>query len=60
MDEYNKLKAEEMKKKAYNAFNNTQTYKNEWSNILKLLISTIYNHYKLILASFHTFLFRPH
>ena len=31
MDEYNKLKAEEMKKKAYNAYNNTQTYKNEWS-----------------------------
>lgn len=29
MDEYNKLKAEEMKKKAYNAYNNTQTYKNE-------------------------------
>ncbi len=28
-DEYNKLKAEEMKKKAYNAYNNTQTYKNE-------------------------------
>ena len=28
-DEYNKLKAEEMKKKAFNAFNNTQTYKNE-------------------------------
>lgn len=39
MDEYNKLKAEEMKKKAYNAYNNTQTYKNEWSNILKLHIS---------------------
>ena len=30
MDEYNKLKAEEMKKKAFNAYNNTQTYKNEW------------------------------
>lgn len=29
-DEYNKLKAEEMKKKAFNAFNFTQTYKNEW------------------------------
>lgn len=29
MDEYNKLKAEEMKKKAYNAYNFTQTYKNE-------------------------------
>jgi len=29
MDEYNKLKAEEMKKKAFNAYNNTQTYKNE-------------------------------
>lgn len=29
MDEYNKLKAEEMKKKAYNAFQGTQTYKNE-------------------------------
>lgn len=28
-DEYNKLKAEEMKKKAFNAYNNTQTYKNE-------------------------------
>lgn len=28
-DEYNKLKAEEMKKKAFNAFNFTQTYKNE-------------------------------
>lgn len=39
MDEYNKLKAEEMKKKAYNAYNNTQTYKNEWSSILKLHIS---------------------
>ena len=33
MDEYNKLKAEEMKKKAYNAFQGTQTYKNEWSMI---------------------------
>jgi len=32
MDEYNKLKAEEMKKKAYNAYNNTQTYKNEWND----------------------------
>ena len=31
MDEYNKLKAEEMKKKAFNAYNHTQTYKNEWS-----------------------------
>lgn len=30
MDEYNKLKAEEMKKKAFNAYNHTQTYKNEW------------------------------
>lgn len=29
MDEYNKLKAEEMKKKAFNAYNHTQTYKNE-------------------------------
>lgn len=29
MDEYNKLKAQEMRKKAHNAFNNTQTYKNE-------------------------------
>ena len=29
MDEYNKLKAEEMKKKAYNAYDFTQTYKNE-------------------------------
>lgn len=29
MDEYNRLKAEEMKKKAFNAYNNTQTYKNE-------------------------------
>jgi hypothetical protein len=29
MDEYNKLKAQEMKKKAFNAYNNTQTYKNE-------------------------------
>ena len=28
-DEYNKLKAEEMKKKAFNAYNHTQTYKNE-------------------------------
>lgn len=33
MDEYNKLKAEEMKKKAFNAYNNTQTYKNEWSSV---------------------------
>lgn len=31
MDEYNKLKAEEMKKKAFNAYHHTQTYKNEWS-----------------------------
>ena len=29
MDEYNKLKAQEMKKKAFNAYNHTQTYKNE-------------------------------
>ena len=29
MDEYNKLKAEEMKKKAYQAFDGVQTYKNE-------------------------------
>lgn len=29
MDEYNKLKAQEMKKKAFNAFDGTQTYKNE-------------------------------
>lgn len=30
MDEYNRLKAEEMKKKAYQAFDGVQTYKNEW------------------------------
>ena len=29
MDEYNKLKAQEMKKKAYQAYDFTQTYKNE-------------------------------
>lgn len=29
MDEYNRLKAEEMKKKAYQAYDFTQTYKNE-------------------------------
>jgi hypothetical protein len=29
MDEYNRLKAEEMKKKAYQAFDGVQTYKNE-------------------------------
>lgn len=29
MDEYNKLKAEEMKRKAYHAFDNVHTYKNE-------------------------------
>lgn len=29
MDEYNKLKAQEMKKKAFNAYNHTQTYKNQ-------------------------------
>ncbi len=34
MDEYNKLKAEEMKRKAFNAYNNTQTYKNEWSLLI--------------------------
>lgn len=28
MDEYNRLKAEEMKKKAYQAYDFTQTYKN--------------------------------
>jgi hypothetical protein len=29
MDEYNRLKAEEMKKKAFQAFDGVQTYKNE-------------------------------
>ena len=29
VDEYNKLKAEEMKKKAYQAFDGVHTYKNE-------------------------------
>ena len=41
MDEYNKLKAEEMKKKAYNAYNNTQTYKNEWWLLIILIITNI-------------------
>lgn len=36
MDEYNKLKAEEMKKKAFNAYNHTQTYKNEWIDDLSI------------------------
>jgi hypothetical protein len=29
MDEYNRLKAEEMKKKAYQAYDGVHTYKNE-------------------------------
>ncbi len=29
VDEYNKLKADEMKRKAYHAFDNVHTYKNE-------------------------------
>lgn len=29
VDQYNKLKAEEMKRKAYHAFDNVHTYKNQ-------------------------------
>lgn len=29
MDQYNKLKAQEMKRKAYHAFDNVHTYKNQ-------------------------------
>lgn len=29
VDEYNKMKSEEMKRKAYHAFDHVQTYKNE-------------------------------
>lgn len=37
MDEYNRLKAEEMKKKAYQAYDGVHTYKNEaWSDWLIL------------------------
>ncbi len=41
MDEYNKLKAEEMKKKAFNAYNHTQTYKNEWLKTYYITLSSI-------------------
>ena len=40
MDEYNRLKAEEMKKKAYQAFDGVHTYKNEWEAVMHLRTKT--------------------